>query len=65
MKTLNYRITVGITGINIITVYEGDILLCELSTLIDSRKHPVEEIEDWLYANNYDSSEYAFNRIRK
>lgn len=65
MKTLNYKVAIGITGVNIITVYEDKRFLCELGVLADSPYNLPEEIQNWLDDNGYEDEEFEFNRIRE
>jgi hypothetical protein len=64
MRQLRYNVTLGITGINIVTVFEKNRLFCELEVLADSSYHTVEEIENWLDNNGYESKEFEITRIR-
>lgn len=61
---LEYKVTLGITPINIITVYKDNKLFCEIETLKDSKSHPVEEIETYLENNGYESEEFEFKRLK-
>ena len=63
MKTLNYKYSHGITGIDIITVYDDGNVLCELDVFADSPYTPSEEIQNWLDDNGYEDEEFKFNEI--
>jgi hypothetical protein len=64
MKTLNYKYANGITGIDVITVYDDNSILCELDVFADSPYNPPEEIQNWLDNNGYEDEEFEFSEIK-
>ena len=65
MRQLDYIISFGITGINMVTVYDKDKLFCEIEVLADSPYSTEEEIQNWLDDNGYEDGEFEFNRLKQ